>query len=225
MAADYTIEKLNVRLLQLHHRNAKSKLRGLASEYNQRDAGFSLLEVLVVIVMIGVLSAIAIPSWLAFVKRQQVNKANDAVLAALQDAQQEAKKKKVSYSVSFRTDNNTPQIAMYQGSTPTNWLDLGRDLGIKPKQIVLGTNLSNLNTNSGSVTYASAFNTNAPQTITFDYMGILAPKTNNNAPDTDLKVVVAIPQAGNNSAGQVKRCVIMETLIGGMRTAKDTSCS
>ncbi|KOP28147.1 hypothetical protein AMR41_01715 [Hapalosiphon sp. MRB220] len=225
MAADYIIEKLNVRLSQLHNRNAKSKLRGLASEYNQRNAGFSLLEVLVVIVMIGVLSAIAIPGWLAFVKRQQANKANDAVFAALQDAQQEAKKKKVSYSVSFRTDNNTPQIAVYQGSTPTNWLDLGRDLGIKPKQIVLGTNLSNVNTNSGSVTYASAFNTNAPQTITFDYMGILAPKTNNNAPDTGLKVVVAIPQAGNNSAGQVKRCVIMETLIGGMRTAKDTSCS
>ncbi|MCP6757930.1 MAG: type II secretion system GspH family protein [Fischerella sp. CENA71] len=225
MAADYIIEKLNVKLLQFHNRNAKSKLRGLASEYNQHDAGFSLLEVLVVIVMIGVLSAIAIPSWLTFVKRQQINKANDAVFAALQDAQQEAKKKKVSYSVSIRTDNNTPQIAIYQGSTPTNWLDLGRDLGIKPKQIILGTNLSNVNTNGGSVTYASAFDTNAPQTITFDYMGILASKTNNNAPDTGLKVIVAIPQVGNNSVSQVKRCVIVETLIGGMRTAKDTSCT
>jgi prepilin-type N-terminal cleavage/methylation domain-containing protein len=224
--------KLSLRLLQLIH-SKKSKQRYLvnrlryASEYTQQDAGFSLLELIAVMLMIGILAAIAAPSWLTFLNRQQVNKANDAVLAAIQETQREAKKKKLSYSISFTTDSTTKviQIAVHpKGSTPnTFWRDLGGDLGIKPGQILLGTNLSEVNTAS-SVTYASSFNSSAPQTITFDYMGILAPKTNNSAPDTGLKIVLAVPQ-GTNSASSVKRCVIVDTLIGGMRTAKDSQCN
>ncbi|NEP29368.1 prepilin-type N-terminal cleavage/methylation domain-containing protein, partial [Moorena sp. SIO3I6] len=64
-----------------------------------KDAGFTLLELIVVILLVGILSAIAAPSWLAFVNRQRVNKVNERVLSAIQEAQREAKKKKLSYSV------------------------------------------------------------------------------------------------------------------------------
>jgi prepilin-type N-terminal cleavage/methylation domain-containing protein len=195
------------------------------SAYIQNDAGFSLVEMIAVTLMIGILALIALPNWLGFMNRQRVGKANDAVLAALQQAQREAKQKKLSYSVSFRTDNNIPQIAVYQGTTPSNWSNLGGDLGIKSGQIVLGTNLSHINTVSSSVTYSSSFNTTAPQTITFDYMGILAPKpTNSNAADTGLKVVVAEAQ-GNSGAGRTKRCVVISTIIGAMQTLKDNQCN
>lgn len=69
-------------------------------KYN--DAGFSLLEMLTVVAMIGILSAIIAPNWIGFVQRQRVNKANDAVMAAIKQAQTEAKKQKINYSVSFR---------------------------------------------------------------------------------------------------------------------------
>lgn len=40
-----------------------------------------------------------------------------------------------------------------------------------------------------------------------------------------LKVVVAVPVPGNpTQASGVKRCVILQTLIGGMRTARNTEC-
>lgn len=198
-----------------------------ASKYIQDDAGFSLVEVVAVTLMIGILAAIAIPNWLGFMNRQRVGKANDVVLAALREAQREAKQKKQSYSVSFRTDNNTPQIAVYQGTTPTNWRDLVSDLGIKSGQVVLGTNLNNVNSVNTSVTYSSSFSSVSPQTITFDYMGILAPKTTNNPPDTGLKVVVAEPRPGNNGAGRIKRCVIIQTILGSMQTLteKDPQCN
>jgi prepilin-type N-terminal cleavage/methylation domain-containing protein len=197
---------------------------------NQNQAGFSLLELIVVVLMIGILAAIVAPNWLAFVNRQQVNKANDLILAALQDAQRQAKNKKVDYSVSFQTSSNIPQIAVYQGTTPTNWRDLGAELGIPSGQILLGANLKDDQKNTAANLSNINYNFTQPVTITFDYMG--------NLPDADfgqeatvskeipgLRIVVAAPKAGDSSqASDTKRCVIIATLIGGMRTEKDSKC-
>ncbi|MDJ0617030.1 MAG: prepilin-type N-terminal cleavage/methylation domain-containing protein [Calothrix sp. MO_192.B10] len=180
--------------------------------------GFTLLEALVAVFMVGIMAAIVAPGWLGFVKRQRLNKAGDLVLAALQEAQREAKKNKRNYSVSLRTNSNIPEIAVYSGSTPSGWSSLGEEVGIQPGQVILGTNLSSTNT-AASLT----FNSSTTQTITFDYMGVLASKTDGTASDTGLKVVVATPTSGA-SPSNVKRCVIIETLLGGMRTAKDSGC-
>lgn len=215
----------SIALLMLKKFNQQRALKTLKQRNPpQKDAGFSMVELITVVLMIGILAAIALPNWYAFVSRQRVNKANDVVLAALQDAQRQAKQKKLTYSVSFRTNNSIPQIAINQGTTPSDWLDFGQDVGIKPGQIVLGTNLAHVNTTSASVSYGSDYVSTAPQTISFSYLGTLTPKTNSNAPDAGLKVVLAVPRSGTTTAG-VKRCVIVATLIGGIRTAKDTQCN
>ncbi len=187
--------------------------------------GFTLLEVLVVVLMVGILSTIAAPGWLSFVNGQRLNKANDEILAALQEAQREAKRTKLSYSVSLRTNSNIPEIAVYSGSTPTNWRNLGEEVGVQAGQVLLGTNLSSTNTAGASVT----FNSTTTQTITFDYMGTL-PNADFGTPPSGstqtpgLRVVVATPSGSSTSPSNSKRCVIIETLLGGMRTAKDTQC-
>jgi type II secretory pathway pseudopilin PulG len=199
----------------------------------QQDAGFTLLEIFVMVVIVGVLAAIVAPSWLGFVNRQRVNKANDAILAALQEAQRQAIKTKSNYSVSFKIEGNVPKMAIYADPNPAIsitpvWKTLGGDLGIKPGQVLL---LSNLISGNTAGTSTSLENLNTPKTITFDYMGTLA-NANFGTPATGssdspgLKVVVAERRPGLiPTAGSMKRCVIIKTLIGGMITGKDSNCN
>jgi prepilin-type N-terminal cleavage/methylation domain-containing protein len=185
----------------------------------QLASGFTLIEMLIVMMLVGILSAIAAPSWISFTNRQRVNAANDAVLRALRDAQREAKKKKLRYSVSFiSVQDQVPKVIIYPAnsiptSTDPRWTKLGEDIALKPGQVLLYSNIDAANQNKKVA--ATTLATSA-RTITFDYMGTLP-----LGADTPLKVVVAEAKPGTSPAPNVvKRCVIVETLLGGMHWAK-----
>ena len=181
----------------------------------------------------GVIAAIAAPGWLAFLNRQEVNKASDAILSALQEAQRQAKKNKLSYSVSFGNDptNKVPKVAIYSiydGVAPASsivWNNLGQDLNLQSGKVVVVTNLASNNT-AGATLPPSQTTQTPSQTITFDYMGALD-SSGTTLPTLPFKVTVAVANPGNylQSPTGVKRCVIVETLIGGMKTAKDADCN
>ncbi|WP_414622136.1 Tfp pilus assembly protein FimT/FimU [Calothrix sp. CCY 0018] len=217
----------------------------VSSTKSKQSSGFTLIEVLVTIAIVGILSAIAAPSWLGFVARQRLNKANDTVFAALQQAQREAKKNKRSYSVSIQLNNSTekiPQISVHPGLTPpdtasSSWRNIGADLEIKPGTILLFTNLNGNNSADSTINYTNTSALNTPKTITFDYRGALdLPVKTGTAGltavqdeklgDKGLIIALATPNpSNNNQASDVKRCVIVKTLIGGIRTGINDQCN
>lgn len=187
---------------------------------SQSNAGFTVIEVVIVAFIIGILSVSAVPSWFAFTNQRRVNVANDAVFRALQEAQRSAQKTKRRQSVSFKTDVTTkvPQIAFHLGSdSASSWKPLGADLQLKPEKIWMRTNFTSNNTPDSSLPPS----TQPPSTITFDYMGSLPDMS------TSLKVVVALRPASDSAlpADSTKRCVIVQTLLGSIRTAKGSNCN
>ena len=201
----------------------------------QTNAGFTLIELLAVTLLVGILSAIAAPSWITFTNQRRVNAANDAILRALQTAQQEAKRTKLSYSVSFKTEDTAegkiPQVAIYPTpatdtiGTPPKWENLGKDLGLRSGQVLLGTNLTAENTADASLTYGA----NTLQTITFNYQGNLppAPATNLGSNSQGLIVSVAVPEPNNSTKvlEASRRCVKVKTLLGAIQIGKGDECN
>jgi prepilin-type N-terminal cleavage/methylation domain-containing protein len=164
----------------------------------ESDQGFSLIELLIVVLMIGVLSAIAAPSWQAFTTGQRLKTVNNQVFQAIKTAQAEAKRKKGDVTLTFDKTVDPPTVT-YNGNVEK--LNVSGE--IKPGTIKL-------------VTGAGDPTVTADLDIVFDYQGSIKKMT----PEQKLPFIatVSLPD------GTGKRCTIVQTLLGGMRTAEKTDC-
>ncbi|MEG4968335.1 prepilin-type N-terminal cleavage/methylation domain-containing protein [Microcoleus sp. B5-C4] len=180
-----------LKVLQISATKANPNFKKTASR--KGDGGFTLLEVLVIALIIGIFSSIAAPSWEVFINRQRVRTVNDRVLQTLRTAQSEAKRTKRDVTIVFNTTASTPPVDPPTVTIAGNTQQLNTGGEIKAKQILLSTKI------------APATSANS---ITFDYQGNLAPGT------TPFVVSVSTVNGG------AKQCAIVETIIGGMRTAE-----
>jgi Tfp pilus assembly protein FimT len=198
----------------------------LRSKPKRPVAGFTLIEVLVIIIIIGILFAIAAPGWEAFLSRQRISSGREQVLQVLRQAQSEARTTRTPRVVVFDVNpsNGIPRVAYARFSSASaypvplnsvsNWKSLGNDIP---------SNALRMRTN-----------TTANQ-IVFDGNGAVAlPTSLVNVPANQF---AALPNSSEQgfavtvSSGRVpaaqtdtRRCVIVQTLLGSTRLAEGANC-
>ena len=205
----------------LHNSAAKPSHKFNKTASRKGDGGFTILEVLVIVLILGILSSIAAPSWLAFINRQRVRTVNDRVFQSLRLAQSEAKRSKRDVTVTFYTPPSADPPRVEIDTNPAESDPLKKEIRketfssggeIKPRTIVLSTNATAYRDTDGYDVPANS--------IVFDYKGNVKklPSTNPAIPG---RFVVSV----STVKGAAKQCAIVETIIGGMRTAEGTECN
>lgn len=160
---------------------------------NNPSSGFTLLEVLVVIALIGILAASAAPSWLAFINTRRLNTASDQVHLGLLRAKRQAQRTKTTWQFSLREQEDTVQWAVHPETVNpnnANWNSLDSNVVLDEETTLFLRRSTNV------------------RHIQFDYRGTVKPP---------LGRITLSSQNG----GKAKRCVYISTILGAIRTAKE----
>ncbi len=96
-------------------------------------AGFTLIELFVVIIIAGVLAAIVAPGWLGYMNRQRVSRARSDLAQIIQNAQSEAQQRNSTRVIRFAENAGTPGTPTVQVNSTTNIVD-GREQSVGGEQ-------------------------------------------------------------------------------------------
>ncbi len=172
------------------------------------DPGYTLIEVLVVVVIISILMTVSASGWLAFRNRFALNTAQSKVLSVLKQAQSEAKLLKAKRQASFRVQGNMVQWAVHDIAVPPSeatWHDLGPYIRIDSYNTTLHDPVPEL-------VWRMQFDDDGSANGQLGRLTLVS----REAPDQS--------QEAARSNNRPRRCVFISTLIGTLRADKDKGC-
>jgi prepilin-type N-terminal cleavage/methylation domain-containing protein len=156
------------------------------------EQGFTLLEILVVVVMVGVLGAIATPTWVKFWADQQVDAARDEIHAGIKLAQNRAMIRRVSWQFSLRKADNHLEWAVHQPGVDWSQIRQWQPLD----QTVVLDDANTLTAQENRVHY-----------VLFDFRGTVKERS--------------IITLESQNAIADKKCVLVQTLLGKTADGKE----
>lgn len=184
--------------------------------------GFTLIEVLVVLIIIGVLFAISAPSWTALMNRQRVGTIREQAVQVIREAQNKARLTRVPQAVVFDNDNGAivPRAAIVARS-----VNPAGDIIDFPMADL--TTIKNWQTLGGGDVKAGAIDfSTAPSAaknqLLFDGNGAIEQTSISKGQTNAIFVVKIKPK---KASAQTYRCVVVPTLLGSIRLTdgeKDT---
>lgn len=185
-----------------------------AIDYRRKNnqSGFTIIEMLVVALMVGILSAIAAPTWLMFANRQKVRTVNDRVYNAIQEAQSQAQLTSLGRSLEFGEHQGIPAYRIYLTS------------GGRPDDDNAGWQTLDVNgeINEGQITLQVIPPTsNSREHLEFDHQGVIVPeqdRDNNITEDKPFRVVVS------SADETVIHCVLVRTILVSTQKREGEAC-
>jgi len=174
---------------------------------NLSQAGFTLIEMGIVVIMVGILSAIAIPSWLSFVQARRLTAAQEQVYRSILEAQSNAKREKLAWETCFRDDGT--RVLWSTRSVPTSGISTSCSNATNWQPLIR----ENANTIAIDTT-----NTTLDDSQTGYYRRQFEYNGSANPPFGRITLIV------RNDPRGTKRCVFVSTLLGALRTDKDSGC-
>lgn len=103
--------------------------------FSPSDRGYTLIELLIVMGILGILSAIALPSFLNVLNQTKIDLLAEQVRQALKEGQLQAISEGQSYTIQFRKTEQGLQVTRYPAdSQPGTWQSLSAN--IPPNQLI-----------------------------------------------------------------------------------------
>ena len=196
------------------------KHRTSKGTFKSSIAGFTMPELLAVVFIIGILSAIAVPGWLAFINHYRLTRSIDRAYWAMQSARSNAKRDKRGWQASFRQQSDTIQWAVHPAhivpaQVPDHqWNNLEPQIQIdtQPAQ----TTLLKVNPTTNQETTAT---TQIVRRVIFNHIGCPVYKNGDECGQTSLETLGTLTFI-HPQLRKTKRCVIVSTILGAKRIAQ-----
>ncbi|CAD5925265.1 pilus assembly FimT family protein [Planktothrix agardhii] len=187
----------------------------ISKHKNDNNAGFSLIELLVVILMVGVLAAIAAPSWQTFTTRQRIKSVNTQILQAIKTTQAEAKRNQSDYVLEFNLDGDPLKYSIYKDVELPKLPDkqpqsLSLDGAIKENMLKIYSQVQGTERNKIHFNFNGGLDEDKLKEDNIEIK--------DTGKNTDGFRVVVYPKDSPDS----RNCIIVQTILGATRTAEGT---
>jgi prepilin-type N-terminal cleavage/methylation domain-containing protein len=181
-----------------------------------KNQGFTLLEILVALAITGILAALTGPNLSAWLNRNEVQQATDAIQLALEDAQRQAIRRGKSCTINFTNPTGTgPTVYSQITATEAGCL------------VATNTNASSLNLPQEVFMVVDNFPTlGSSPGVQFSFRGHVPGLTFD--PPEDQAIIVLYPAADATAdpyPNQEKKCLVIASMLGIIKQGTYTGTS